>query len=180
MELPFFLPGAGDWLPIPKTLGTGKVRKPQPLPGQTPSSPPSFEPRPAGAAFRWQACKRRLPTGKARWQPCKRRRQSRRRRLQTCRCRPRSCKRRLQVRKTTKNGPLSPKNPVFAPFAPAPAPYSPRSFCWPSFFFDSGAFLNVISTAAASDGRSMPLPSISSLTVRNCSRGYCLCVSLCS
>ena len=116
MELPFFLPGAGDWLPIPKTLGTGKVRKPQPLPGQTPSSPPSFEPRPAGAGFRWQACKRRLPTGKARWQSCKRRRQSRRRRLQTCRCRPRSCKRRLQVRKTPRNGPFSPRTPILALF----------------------------------------------------------------
>jgi hypothetical protein len=36
-----------------------------------------------------------------------------------------------------------------------------------------GAFLNVSSVAATLLGRSMPLPSINSLTVRSCSFAYC-------
>ena len=60
-----------------------------------------------------------------------------------------------------------------------PRAYSPNSFWCPCFFLDSGAFLNVSSTAATFDGRSMPFPSINSFTVCSCSRGYCCWFILC-
>src|ERR1039458_10859644 len=46
-----------------------------------------------------------------------------------------------------------------------------NSFCSCCFFFDSGAFLKVSSVTATVDGRSIPLPSINSFTVRSWRRG---------
>ncbi len=61
------------------------------------------------------------------------------------------------------------------------ANHSPRPACsaWP-FSFAFGAFLNVSSSAAALVGRSMPLPSINSFTVRSWRRGYFCWFVLCS
>ena len=57
---------------------------------------------------------------------------------------------------------------------------TPNSVCSPCFFLDAGAFLKVSSRLAALVGRSMPLPSINSFTVRSCRRGYFCRLVLCS
>jgi hypothetical protein len=58
--------------------------------------------------------------------------------------------------------------------------YNPNADCSCCFFLDSGAFLKVSSVAATVVGRSMPLPSINSFTVRNCRCGYFCRFVLCS
>ena len=59
-------------------------------------------------------------------------------------------------------------------------PHNSNAFCSCCFFFDSGAFLKVSSVAATVEGRSIPLPSINSFTVRSCRRGYFCRFVLCS